>query len=773
MKLRHVLPLLFALFAITLPAQNYAVSGRTIGPEGEPEIYTTLRIYTPADTVHPVVVGVADEQGHFTQPLPGKGAYRLVATSVGRNPVVRQFEVTADAMRHDLGQLLMEPAVQHLGEVTVSQVRPLVSRDIDRFAYDVKADPVSATSPLNEILKKVPLVSVDPDGTIRVGGSTDFKIYKNGRPNKTYEQNAKDIFAALPASSIKRVEVITDPGTREDAEGSSMILNIVTDYNPLIKGVLGNVNVSASAVNPKPMGSIWLQSQIGKVNFGIMGNYFGINRANSKTRGETATNYFDSGNTMADRSKGTNNTNAGFGGFEVSYEPDTLRLLTVGFQAFMIHNDPRSTTRSSMLDAEADTLYDYISHVATNFDKYRSLGGDVNYQRSMRRQGETITLSYAFWHSDYRTDNLTTYASKVGAPFGYDSYGMFQHQKQLEQTVQLDWTRKIGKKGKLDLGGKGIFRNSNADNAYTYTPGTSMADAFTHINTVGAAFADYRQKFPHGWTLRGGVRYEYSYMAAKYPADAGHDDFNRRLNDWVPNAALSWDMNSKNNFKISFSRRISRPGIWNADPTVNETPQSVSFGNPEIESAVYNNFKFNYGLMTRRLMLQFDASYSYTNTGITNVKWAEGDRTFSTYRNVGHNRRLNFNIYLRWGMSKKTNVMVNAAVSRNEYIVPNASLCRWGTSGYMSVDQRLPWRLSGTFILQANLNGASNAYSWAVPSGNNFQYNISLTRSFLKENRLRVSLQLIRPFGPNHGWATSTRAPTATTRPRAPICSTA
>lgn len=176
---------------------------------------------------------------------------------------------------------------------------------------------------------------------------------------------------------------------------------------------------------------------------------------------------------------------------------------------------------------------------------------------------------------------------------------------------------------------------------------------------------------------------------------------------------------------------------------------------PEIESAVYNNFKFNYGLMTRRVMLQFDASYSYTGTGITNVKWAEDDRTYSTYRNVGINRRLNFNIYVRWGMTKKTNVMLNASVSRNEYIVPNASLTRWGTTGHMTLDQRLPWNLDATFILQATLNGASNAYTWAVPSWNNFAYNIALSRSFLKENRLRVSFQFQRPFGPDHGWATS------------------
>ena len=108
------------------------------------------------------------------------------------------------------------------------------------------------------MLRKVPMVSVDPDGTIKIKGSGDFKIYKNGRQNNSFTNNAKDIFKSIPAAMIKRIEVITDPGAREDAEGTGMILNIVTMENTVIKGVMGNAGLNYPTTSTVPSPKIWL-----------------------------------------------------------------------------------------------------------------------------------------------------------------------------------------------------------------------------------------------------------------------------------------------------------------------------------------------------------------------------------------------------------------------------------------------------------------------------------------------------------------------------------
>lgn len=199
------------------------MTGAVTDSVGEPEIYATVRVYAASDSVKTVSLGTTDDSGAFSQALPSAGNYRLTVASVGKALIEKSFEVSAKSPVADTGTLVVRSATNELGEIEVVAQRPLVSREIDRLGYDVKADPEASTSNLREILHKVPLVSVDNDGNIKVKGSSDFKIYKNGRPNNSYTKNAKDIFAAIPASSIKKIEVITDPGAREDAEGVGRI----------------------------------------------------------------------------------------------------------------------------------------------------------------------------------------------------------------------------------------------------------------------------------------------------------------------------------------------------------------------------------------------------------------------------------------------------------------------------------------------------------------------------------------------------------------------
>ncbi|MDE6510846.1 MAG: hypothetical protein K2L00_01950, partial [Muribaculaceae bacterium] len=259
--------------AISASAQTLSVKGSVRDSIGEPEGFATLRIYQLPDTIKPKVSGTADENGRFNIKLPEEGGYRVNILSFGKQDINRDIAVTDEYPTVDLGELIMTESTSMLQEVTVTAQRPLVVKEIDRIGYDVQADDEAKTSQLDEILKKVPLVSVDPDGTIKIKGSTDFKVYKNGRPNNSFSRNAKDIFKALPASMIKRIEVITDPGAREDAEGTTAILNIVTLENTVIKGVMGNVRASYRTNDDMPNGSVWLQTQIDKVNLSLYGGY--------------------------------------------------------------------------------------------------------------------------------------------------------------------------------------------------------------------------------------------------------------------------------------------------------------------------------------------------------------------------------------------------------------------------------------------------------------------------------------------------------------------
>ena len=148
---------------------------------------------------------------------------------------------TGDFTQAEIDSILNDTTFKHLSEVEVKAIRPLVKAEIDRLAYDVQADADAKTSTVIEMLRKVPLVTVDAEDNIRVKGATNFKIYKNGHPDPSISSNPKEVLKAIPASMIKRIEVITEPGAKYDAEGVGAILNIVLNDNTAVKGVTGTI----------------------------------------------------------------------------------------------------------------------------------------------------------------------------------------------------------------------------------------------------------------------------------------------------------------------------------------------------------------------------------------------------------------------------------------------------------------------------------------------------------------------------------------------------
>lgn len=209
MQLRKLFLTIACIMALawTSPAAavEYLVKGVAMTPEGSPEAFATVKVFPRNDKNKPLSTCVTKEDGSFSQTLPDEGVYAVVITSVGREPSINKVEVSAKNPVMDLGNVVLKESKQ-LKEVTVTAMAPLVSREIDRISYDVQNDPESKTAQLDEILKKVPMVTVEPDGTVKIKGGSGFQIYKNGRKNNAFTQNSKDIFKSIPASMIKKID---------------------------------------------------------------------------------------------------------------------------------------------------------------------------------------------------------------------------------------------------------------------------------------------------------------------------------------------------------------------------------------------------------------------------------------------------------------------------------------------------------------------------------------------------------------------------------------
>lgn len=194
---------------------------------------------------------------------------------------------------------------KELEGVTVKAQRQLIKQDIDRIGYDVQADEESKTQTVLDMLRKVPMVTVDGEDNIKVKGNSSFKIYKNGHLDPSLTQNAKEILKSMPASMVKRIEVITDPGAREDAEGVNAILNIVMMDGRSFNGVTGGVNLSYSTTKaPSISGN--MTTQFGKTILSIDAGYNKMTEESSENIRDMERTYLESGRTQKSHSEGSN-----------------------------------------------------------------------------------------------------------------------------------------------------------------------------------------------------------------------------------------------------------------------------------------------------------------------------------------------------------------------------------------------------------------------------------------------------------------------------------
>ena len=253
---------------------------------------------------------------------------------------------------------------QELEGVTVKAQRQLIKQDIDRVGYDVQADEESKTQTVLDMLRKVPMVTVDGEDNIKVKGNSSFKIYKNGHLDPSLTKNAKEILKSMPASMVKRIEVITDPGAREDAEGVNAILNIVMMDGRSFNGVTGGVNTSYSTTKaPSINGN--MTTQFGKAIVSIDAGYNKMTEKSSESIRDTERTYLESGRTLKSHSEGSNPGDIFYTDLSASYDVDTLNLISASFGGYFYKINVQGGGPTTMYDASRQPLYSYNEHYSS------------------------------------------------------------------------------------------------------------------------------------------------------------------------------------------------------------------------------------------------------------------------------------------------------------------------------------------------------------------------------------------------------------------------
>ena len=628
------------LFCHIISYGQYRVTAKVIDEENNPEEYATFRVFEIPDTTHQILENVTGSDGTIDVALPKSGNYKIVISAMMKLPISIDFNVDDSQPVANLGTINTEIAGETLNEITVTAQRPLVIKEIDRIGYDVQADGDASTSNLREILKKVPLVSVDADGNIKVNGSDNFKIYRNGRPNNAFTKNAKDIFVAIPASTIKKIEVITDPGAREDAESSGVILNIVTTSTVSMAGVTGSIGVNYQS-HFGPQANAFIMTQFKKLTLSASGGFYTYLWRDNFSEERSKIIFEETGDEEESYSKYGISNRGGWANLEGSLELDTLNLITTSIATYTNHNSCKIHSNYSLLNPIGDVNYSYEQDSYYRKYGYTDIDFNLDYQRLTKLKGETITLSYRLSHTRQDQDQTTDYTIVSGNPFNYSSNISDFDLKFFEHTFQLDWNRPFGTHYKLDTGAKYILRSSHSVNHQTLVDVTNTYDDFRHTYNIFALYADARASYGP-FSARAGVRYEYSRLNSDF-LTGDEEDFSASLNDIVPNASIALNIGESSMWKLSYNRRIQRPGISYLNPAVTIYPNNVTYGNPDLKSSALDNLLMNYSFSKNKFYLDLTLSYNFTNNGMGSVQWTDQNNiTYSTYDNITHMRNASF-----------------------------------------------------------------------------------------------------------------------------------
>lgn len=764
---------LILMLALCAKAQNtqhsYTITGvvaDSVTHEGEP--YATLTIARADSAAKPVKQALTDIKGRFSISSSGTGSYLLMVRSMGRKPMQRAYTVDATTRTIDLGTLLLQDGGNQLETVEVVAYKPLVKADVDKIAYSVEDDPEANTNTVIEMLKKVPMVTVDGQDNIRVNGNSSFKIYVNGKPNNMMTKNPKEVLKSMPASSIKKIEVITNPGPKYDAEGVGGILNIVTEG----KGPEGyNATFSGRANNSSYGGGLYATVKQGKLTMSV--NY------------NASSNHSPKGYTYSDRSQiGTDGTVTsstvadGYtkghslwqgGDIEASYEIDTLRLITGSFSLskFTSKRDALNTAFSTV-PATGQRLYGYRSpsHSKENWDDYSA---SLDYQRSFSVKDRLLTLSYRLESSPSTSDSRYLYTDREAADDWQTFIDRMRDQRMdgdentMEHTFQIDYTTPFAKHHTWEAGVKYILRRNKSDND-RYNLGTGDKDEtydsdnsshYRHHNDILAAYTGYGLTLDK-WSARLGLRYEHTLQKVEYLLGRG-TNFHKNFDDLVPSARLGYKFSDATNLSLGYKMRINRPGIWYLNPYLDDRiPDAISQGNPNLDTEKSHAVDLQFSSYNSKLTYTLTGTYRFVNNSIESVDRLVNDRDieglpnptgkdviYSSYANIGHIQYAGLMAYANWTPITNTRITLNGSVGYS-HMSDGQSLRNhgWCTNIDASLQQTFAktWIFNASYYVQTpqpTLQGKDARYQW---------YNFSLSKSFM-DKRLTLTAYIINPFG--------------------------
>ena len=620
--------------------------------------------------------------------------------------------------------------------VTVVHQKRLVKMEADKMTYKVSEDEDAKSNTVLDMLRKVPMVTVDGQDNITVNGSSSFKVYVDGMPNVMFSSNPSMVFKSMPASMVKNIEVITNPGAKYDAEGAGGVLNIIMNkQNPMAAQSMNGMNgtVRASAGNRQLGGSVFVNGQQDKLTYSanVMTSY--NKPGNTTTEMEQLQ---DNGMSQVMTSDNDVKTPFTMGSLTLGYQIDSMSVINATASLNSLSMKSQGTSMTTMGGAGSNFGYGSTTDMKNS---RTSFSGSVDYQRFFNQEHtHSLALTYQLNYSPATTKMTNDFLTPSGVLDLTDRYSE-NKDKTTNHIFQLDYTLPIATGQTLSLGSKLQLHDATSDSKYYLENvyDASSSSEYEFKNSILAGYGEYSGRW-NDFSAKAGLRYEYTWQDVEYHLGNGHD-FSTSYGSLVPTASLSYTLGGSSNLGMTYNMRISRPGISYLNPYVDKTnPIALTYGNPDLDVEKAHNVSLVYNLFTPTLMLNLNLHHNFTDNAISQYSFYDSQNLLNTtYGNVVKSHQTGVNAYVNYLLTPNTRLFLNGGLNYTD-LRSNAlaqSNSGWTGNAMMGVQQTLPWDLK----LSAFAITSTKSYTLQGWTGGFNLLTASLSKSLLND-KLNLSV---------------------------------
>lgn len=641
--------------------------------------------------------GITDDQGNFSIQQIAEGENTVEIQFIGYKTEIVKTTINKVTYKINLGTILLTEEAAQLNEVVVVAETSSVTQKIDRKVINVGKDLTATGATASELLNNVQSVTVDSQtGNISLRGNDNVRVLIDGKPSNI---STAQLLKQIPSSSIKSVELITNPSAKYNPEGMSGIINIVLHKNANL-GFNGTMNTGVTFGDyTRFNGSLDLNLKTGKVN--IFANY-GTN--NGKNTNHCEINRFDNNSFQTFNSTNKNESHLIKTGLDYYInDKNTLSFFTT---QNLFDGSSKGTTNVIYKNNDFDNIIQDFIPVSDN----KSQTYNLNYKLDFNKEGHNLEFE-----TNYETSNSnenSIYNSYIGTPSTFSTYTDIAKNKATSTTINLDYVNPVSEDIKIELGAE--MRINTTDNTYNSTF-YSNSD-YEYNRNINSLYATYSQKF-NTLSLQIGARLE------SFEVDAKQGNTTIYKDDYItlyPSAFLTYNPSEKNQYQLSYSRRVDRPNLQQVNPIREwSTPTVSSFGNPALKPQFTNSIEINYTKQVEKGSFTIGTFYRNINDNINRILYEDPDdpnRVILSFDNTDDNNSYglelssNYKLTNWWSANASFDLykQKDKGVIGNENIEVNTTVWNARINNNYKVTKDLRLQLFGMY------RGASESIQWNV-----------------------------------------------------------